>query len=207
MRGGGTASGAGDPSPRRRGPARIRPVPGWTAARRGGDREEESRREREKAQGERGRRCTVRRRGKRQLSAAAGGVHPGDRFRSRRRLSGAGLPCPEGAGVRHPGPADWGAPGPAVPGCASAPRSWLRAGGGRTTRKSCASAASLGARAAPGAVRSRATRPQVRGRGGAGASGLGGGHRQTERAGRFGTAQVLPGRRLLPRRSGWDRHL
>lgn len=68
-------------------------------------------------------------------------------------VTAARLPGPEGAGVRHPGPA--------VAGCAAAPRPWLRAGGGRTTRRSCASAASLGARAAPGAVRSPATRPQI----------------------------------------------
>lgn len=64
----------------------------------------------------------------------------------------------ERAGEGHPLPAAR----PPSPGCAAAPRPWLRAGGGRTRRKSCESAASLGARAAPGAARSRATRLQVR---------------------------------------------
>lgn len=57
---------------------------------------------------------------------------------------------------------------PPSPGCAVAPRPWLRAGGGRTRRKSCESAGSSGDRAAPGAARSRATRPQVRRVGGEG---------------------------------------
>lgn len=78
----------------------------------------------------------------------------------------------ERAGEGHPLPAAR----PRSPGCAAAPRPWLRAGGGRTRRKSCESAASLGARAAPGAARSRATRLQVRRggtRGPGGARGLG----------------------------------
>lgn len=99
--------------------------------------------------------------------AAAGGVRRGSRFHSGRSphlRARTSLPGPEGAGAGRRVLADW-APGPAArppsPGCASAPRPWLRAGGGRTRRKSCASAASSGARAAPGAVRSRATRPQI----------------------------------------------
>lgn len=47
--------------------------------------------------------------------------------------------------------------------CSSVPRRWLRAGGGRTRRKSYASAASSGGRAAPGVECSRATSLQVRG--------------------------------------------
>lgn len=88
------------------------------------------------------------------------------------------LPSPEGAGL--------GAPGARPPsrGCASAPRRWLRAGGGRTRRKSCATVASSGARAAPGAVRSRATLLQVRGSGSARRC-------AGPRAGRPGAAQVL----------------
>lgn len=54
---------------------------------------------------------------------------------------------------------------PRSPGCAVAPRPWLRAGGGRRRKKSCESAASLVAHAAPGAAPSRATRLQVRPRG------------------------------------------
>lgn len=88
------------------------------------------------------------------------------------------LPAPRGCSR--------GLASPRSRGRASAPRRWLRAGGGRTRRKSCASAASSGAHAAPGAVHSRATRLQVRGLGRA-ERGRGAG---TE-AGRPGAAQVL----------------
>lgn len=83
---------------------------------------------------------------------AAGGV------RRRRRRPARGR-WPGAPGARGP------APRPAAPpplrGRAAAPRPWLRAGGGRTRRRSCASAASSGARAVPGAARCRATPLQI----------------------------------------------
>ena len=105
-----------------------------------------------------GRRCVPRRRGARPSPRPSSALQVEPSFPAER------------AGEGHPLPA---ARPPSL-GCAAAPRPWLRAGGGRTRRKSCESAASLGARAAPGAARSRATRLQVR-RGGRGDQGRTGG--------------------------------
>lgn len=79
--------------------------------------------------------------------------------RFRRRRSPGAPPRPEAAGA--------GRRGLAAGARARAASPWLRAGGGRTRTTSCASAASSGARAAPGAACSPATRPQVRGSGSA----------------------------------------
>lgn len=92
-----------------------------------------------------GRRCVPRRRGARPSPRPSSALQVEPSFPAER------------AGEGHPLPA---ARPPSL-GCAAAPRPWLRAGGGRTRRKSCESAASLGARAAPGAARSRATRLQI----------------------------------------------
>lgn len=83
---------------------------------------------------------------------AGSSAQPAPQLRARCRWS---LPSPPNALARD-------TRCPPSPGCAVAPRPWLRAGGGRTRRKSCESAASLGAHAAPGAAPSRATRLQVR---------------------------------------------
>jgi len=110
-----------------------------------------------------GRWCAARRRGNRPGPSqavpprAAGGVRRGSRRRRR-------FPRARGRWRGAPVRAD-PAPRPTAcapfRGCASAPRPWLRAGGGKTRRKSCASAANSGASAAPGAVRCQATRPQI----------------------------------------------
>lgn len=152
-----------------------------------------------------GRWCAARRRGNRPGPSqavpprAAGGVRRGSRRRRR-------FPRARGRWRGAPVRAD-PAPRPTAcapfRGCASAPRPWLRAGGGKTRRKSCASAANSGASAAPGAVRCQATRPQVRGAGSARVSG-GGGDRGL---GAPGPRRSCPGRRRLPHPPGWDRHL
>lgn len=195
----------GNPSPRRRGLATARPIPAPTL--RGGEGKEEGGSEWETESWEKEAAGAPRGGGETGPSQAAppraaGGVRRGSRCRCRRRLP----PGPEGAGVERPVLAD-PAPGPTARppfrSCASAPRPWLRAGGGRTRRKSCANAASSGARAAPGAVRCRATRPQVRGVGSARGCGRGG----DRGLGAPGPRRSCPGRRPLPHPSGWDRHL
>uniref|UniRef100_A0A8C0S305 SH3 domain-containing protein n=1 Tax=Canis lupus familiaris TaxID=9615 RepID=A0A8C0S305_CANLF len=147
-------------------PARSPPRPGRGSAGRGGREGGETRegepgagRERERERGG-SRRPRVRRaeagRPARpepgRCPRAAGGV------RRRRRRPARGR-WPGAPGARGP------APRPAAPpplrGRAAAPRPWLRAGGGRTRRRSCASAASSGARAVPGAARCRATPLQI----------------------------------------------
>lgn len=167
MCGSGTASVAGNPSPRRRGPAE--PARSLAPSLRGGEgKEEEGGRHwesesREKEAGcagrrRRGNRSLVPGRSPRQLQVESAKV--ADSAAASAATSSPGcLPGPEGGGV--------GAPG-ARPSrvCASAPRPWLRAGGGRRKRKSCGSWG-----AGPGAERSRATRPQVRGSGSAKAGG------------------------------------
>lgn len=179
---------AGDPSPRRRGPARTRPGP-WLPVRgaeKGKRKGEESGRAKAgrkrpgallEGGGEPGSRgCPA------AAPPAAGGVRGGSRFRSPRRCHF----CP-GAFLQAPRELAWGPSGlvhrPAAAPCAS-PRPWLRAGGGRTRRKSWG--------AAPEAGRSRATRLQVRGVRSARRGVAGGWGGAGPRAGHPGAAQVLP---------------
>lgn len=159
MRGCGASSEAGNPSPRRRGPARTRPGP-WLQVRgaeKGKRKGEESGRAKAgrkrpgallEGGGEPGSRgCPA------AAPPAAGGVRRGSRSRSPRRCHFF-----PGAFFQAPRELAWG-PSVLVRRPAAAPRApprpWLRAGGGRTRRKSWG--------AAPGAGRSRATRLQVRG--------------------------------------------
>lgn len=171
-------SAAGNPSPRRRGPARPRPIPAPIRGAGKGAGEPEP--------GGGGRRGA--RGGGEAGSARARPLPRGLQVEPTREPTRQPLPTPPlPGGASQARGCGRGAPGLAAGARARAASPWLRAGGGRTRTTSCASAASSGARAAPGAACSPATRPQVRGsgsaRGGTGAPGTRGRARPAPDAG------------------------